>query len=365
MKPGKLYELRLGGGVGAELQREEIHGRFELTLNNFLGGLRKLRVRINPAYVVIPSITDVQRSGPAAESDVQLTQPDVFGSNASIHALVGYDLGIAEGYQYVGPRAQVGIDRPFFRGRVLGGGSWNLQYLDFFNVNQDVFNGASDQFFGFQDPYRLAYLEEFIQIDLRNRPLDPTYGGFLLIHAEQSGAAIGSAFEYIKLVPDLRFYVPVGRRVVVAVRGVLGWLGTRAGEDSPITRRFALGGPSSHRGFGFGRLAPQVRDSQGRLIPVGGDGEVLGLRRASHRRAQDRRRVARCRAVRRRGQRDAAVRRSVARTRSTSRSASPSSTRRPIGVVRGGAGVRVNRFEGDVPDPGQRFAYHITIGEAF
>jgi hypothetical protein len=28
-------------------------------------------------------------------------------------------------------------------------------------------------------------------------------------------------------------------------------------------------------------------------------------------------------------------------------------------------GVRVNRLEGDVPDPGQRFAYHITIGEAF
>ena len=37
----------------------------------------------------------------------------------------------------------------------------------------------------------------------------------------------------------------------------------------------------------------------------------------------------------------------------------------PIGVVRGGMGVRVNRLEGDVPDPGQRFAYHITIGEAF
>ena len=312
VKPGKLYELRLGAGFGAELQREEVHGRFQLTLNNFLGGLRKLRIRINPAYVVIPSITDVQRSGPAAESDVQLTQPDVFGSNASIHALVGYDLGIAEGYQYVGPRAQVGIDRPFFRGHVLAGGFWNLQYLNFFNVDQDVFNGASDQFFGFRDPYRLAYLEEFMQIDLRNRPLDPSYGGFLLLHAEQSGAPIGSAFQYLKLVPDLRLYAPVGRRVVVAVRGLLGWLGTSSGQDSPITRRFALGGPSSHRGFGFGRLAPQVRDSQGRLIPVGGDGEVLGsaeLRIDVH---KIRRRVAGRRAVRRRRQRGAAVCRFVA-----------------------------------------------------
>src|SRR5206468_10485696 len=154
-------------------------GRFQLTLNNFLGGLRKLRIRINPAYVVIPSITDVQRSGPAAVADVQLTQPDVFGSNASVHALAGYDVGIAEGYQYVGPRAQLGIDRPFLRGKVLAGGSWNLQYIDFFNVDADVFNDASGRFFGFEDPYWLAYIEEFVQIDLRNRPLDPTYGAFL------------------------------------------------------------------------------------------------------------------------------------------------------------------------------------------
>jgi outer membrane protein insertion porin family len=364
VKPGKLYELRLGGGFGAELQREEIHGRFQLTLNNFLGGLRKLRIRINPAYVVIPSITDVQRSGPAAESDIQLTQPDIFGSNASVHALVGYDLGIAEGYQYVGPRAQVGIDRPFFRGHVLAGGSWNLQYLDFFNVDQDVFNGASDRFFGFRNPYRLAYLEEFIQIDLRNRPLDPTYGGFLLLHAEQSGAAIGSAFEYLKLVPDLRLYAPVGRRVVVAVRGLLGWLATSGGQESPITRRFALGGPSSHRGFGFGRLAPQVRDSQGRLIPVGGDGEVLGsaeLRIDVHKIGGawldvvpfvDAGNVVARFADLSLNTLNVAVGLSLEYTT-------------PIGVVRGGAGVRVNRLEGDVPDPGQRFAYHITIGEAF
>ena len=159
--------------MGAESQRQELHGRFELTLNNFLGGLRKLRVRISPAYVVIPSITDPQRSGPAAESDVQLTQPDVFGSNASVHALVGYDLGIAEGYQYVGPRAQLGIDRPFFRGKVLAGGSWNLQDLDFFNVDQDVFNEASDRFFGFQDPYRLAYLDCLGQGDWRAVPYTP------------------------------------------------------------------------------------------------------------------------------------------------------------------------------------------------
>jgi outer membrane protein assembly factor BamA len=364
VKPGKLYELRLGGGVGAELQREEVHGRLELTLNNFLGGLRKLRIRLLPAYVVLPSIADVQRSGPAAQSDVQLTHPDVFGSNASVHLLGGYDVGISEGYQYYGPRAQLGVDRPFFRGRVLAGGSWNLQYLNFFNVDEAVFNGASDRFYGFENPYRLAYLEEFFQIDLRNRPLSPTFGGYLVVHAEEGDAALGGAFQYLKIAPDLRLYAPLGRRVAVAVRGVVGWLGTTAGQESPITRRFALGGPSSHRGFGFGRLAPQVRDAQGRLIPIGGDGEVLGS-------GELRIDVTKISGAWLNvvpfvdaGDVTPAFSQLALGTLNVAAGLSLEYTT-PIGVARAGLGVRLNRLEGDVPDPGQRFAFHITIGEAF
>ena len=45
----------------------------------------------------------------------------------------------------------------------------------------------------------------------------------------------------------------------------------------------------------------------------------------------------------------------------------------PIGVVRAGAAVRLNRLSGtgtpgaalENPDPGQRLAFHITVGEAF
>jgi translocation and assembly module TamA len=364
VRPGKLYELRLGGGVGAELQREEVHARGELTINNFLGGLRKLRLRVLPAYVVLPTITDIQRSGVAAQNDAQLTQPDIFGSNASLHVLAGYDLGIAEGYQDYGPRAQVGVDRPFFRDRVLAGGSWNLQRLTFFNVDEDVFNGASDAFYGFENPYRLAYLEEFVQVDLRNHPLDPTFGGYLILHAEQGSRAFGGAFSYLKASPDLRLYAPVTRRIVFAVRGLFGWLHPTGDEESPITRRFALGGPSSHRGFGFGRLAPQAIDTQGHRIPIGGNGEVLfsGELRIDVTKlggawvdlvpfvdAGD--------VTARFSQLDL-LNLNVATGLSLEYTT-------PIGIVRGGAGVRLNRLYGDVPDPGQRFAVHITIGEAF
>jgi outer membrane translocation and assembly module TamA len=37
----------------------------------------------------------------------------------------------------------------------------------------------------------------------------------------------------------------------------------------------------------------------------------------------------------------------------------------PIGAVRAGVGVRLNRMGGDNPDPNDRLAFHITLGEAF
>jgi outer membrane protein assembly factor BamA len=364
LRPGKLYELRLGGGFGAELQRQEVRARAELTISNFLGGLRKLRVRVLPAYVLLPSVTDIQRSGVAAVSDAQLTQPDIFGSDITLHLLGGYDVGIDYGYQNYGPRAQVGVDRPFVRDRLIAGVSWNFQYLRFFNVDEDVFNGASDKFFGFQNPYRLAYLDEFVQLDLRDRPLSPRYGGYLIVHAEQGASALGGAFSYLKVSPDVRLYAPLTRRAVVAVRAQLGWLHPTGVGESPITRRFSLGGPSSHRGFGFGRLAPQAIGESGHRIPIGGDGAVL----FSGEVRVDVLKIA--------GAWFGVVPfvdlgdvtpRFEGLDLGNLHIASGASLEyaTPIGAVRAGLGVRLNRVEGNVPDPGNRYAFHITIGEAF
>jgi translocation and assembly module TamA len=362
--PGKLRELRVGGGVGAELQRQEVRARFDLLAANFLGGLRKLRVRLRPAYVVLPSFTDVQRSGIAATNDVQLTQPDIFGSLISAHALVGYDLGIAEGYQNYGPRALLGVDRPFFRGRVLAGGSVDWQYLNFFDVDQSVFNDVTNPFFGFEDPYRLAYVDEFLQVDLRDRPIDPRYGGYVILKGEQGTPALGGSFSYLKASPDVRVYAPLGRRVVAAARGLLGWLRPSGVGDSPITRRFALGGPSNHRGFGFGRLSPQAVDNQGHHIPVGGDGALLfsGELRIDVTKISDNWLglvpffdAGDCTPTfgdLDLGNLHLATGLSLEYTTI-------------LGIVRGGVGARLNRVYGDVPDPGERFSFHLTIGEAF
>jgi outer membrane protein assembly complex protein YaeT len=364
VRPGTLRELRLGAGVGVERVRQEVRVRAEYTKANFLGGLRRLRIRVRPGYVTIPSVFDVQRKGVAAENDIQLTQPDIFGTRWSAHGLIGYDVGIDYGYQNFGPRAQVGMDRPFFRDRLLAGGSWNLQYLNFFNVDQAVFNTASSGFFGYENPYRLAYIEGFAQIDLRDRPLSPTYGGYLILRVEEGSSAVGSDFGYTKLTPDLRLYAPLGRRVVMAARGLIGWLSPYGDKGSPITRRYYLGGPSSHRGFNYGRLSPQVLDTSGRLIPVGGDGELLFSGELRVRTTKvggnwvnvvpffDAGDVTATFAELDVGNLNLATGASL-------------EYETPIGVLRAGLGVRLNRLGPGNPDPGDRLVVHLTIGEAF
>ncbi len=361
---GKLRELRLGGGVAVERQRQEVRLRGEWSIDDFLGGLRKLRLRITPAYVVIPGVTEIERAGLAGDTDAQLRQPDLFGSQISGEALVGYDLGIAVGYQYYGPRTQLGFDRPFFRGRVLAGGSWNLQYLNFFNVNEEVFDDPRNRFFGFQNPYRLNFFEEFVQLDLRDNPIVSRSGVYLAVSGEQGVPLTSTGYHYVKVTPEARAFFPLAAHAVLAARGLVGWLEPFDGDQSPITRRYALGGPSNHRGFGLGRLSPELRDSTGLLVPVGGDGQVLFSLEA-------RLAVARIHGawlgivpfvdagdVTPRFQDLDLAHLHVAVGASLE-------CRTPIGPLRAGLGVRVNRMGGDNPDPDERIAFHLTLGEAF
>jgi outer membrane protein assembly factor BamA len=375
--PGRLHELRLGGGVAIEREREEVRLRAVWTFSNFLGGLRRLQLRARPAYVIVPSITDPQQNGPAVDLGAQLSQPDIFATRMTLHALAGFQLLVSEGYQAYGPRGQLGLDRFLVRDRLLLAASWNLEFLRFFNINRAVFDPTSTVLgFGFTNPYRLAYLEELIQLDLRDNPFSPRYGGFAAARFEQGSPLVGGEFRYSKITPEARLYAPLGRRVVLAARGLVGWLWPMgedgAATDSPVTRRYALGGPASHRGFSFGRLAPQQADNDGDLIPVGGDGQVLF---------------------------SAEARVNVVRLSGNWLGLTPfldAGDVTPrfdqldlgnlhyatgldldyatiIGIVRAGFGIRLNRVSGTVvpgqspanPDPGQRWAVHLTLGEAF
>ncbi len=279
VEPAKqLHELRLGGGVGVEQQRDEFRLRLEWASHDFLGGMRTLRLSAKPAYVLVPGFTNSRRQGFAVDVLAQLVQPDLLGSAITAQVNVGYQVEIQEGYDYQGPRAVVGVERPVWRDRLLLSAAWNLQYFTFFSIDTTAFNPVTTPLgFGFQNPYRLAYIEASAELDLRDDRLNPHEGVWLATHFEVGLPQLGGDFTYTKVVPEARVYVPLGDFVTLAGRALLGGVfPSSRTHDSPITRRFFMGGPSAQRGFSYGRLSPQAVDlTTGNRVPVGGDGEVL------------------------------------------------------------------------------------------
>lgn len=389
LSPGKKNELRVGGGVGIEPQRNDIHLRLQYGRRNFLGGLRTLRVLLIPGYVWIPNILQRsntnanRRQGPAVRSEITLDQPNFFHRGLSLQATIGYDLGVEYAFRYHGPRFQLGVDQAFLRDRLHLKGAYHIEYLQFYdpadpNFLEDPQNAR--RFFGYVDPYRLAYLTAEFTWDLRDRPLDPTRGAYFWLQAEVGASWLGGGFGYERVIPDVRGYIPLGKRVRLAARVQYGQLFSR--EAGPITRRLYAGGADSHRGFGYNRLSPfnwpdavpgqpaPVVTPSSTLVPIGGE-QLLLLQ------AEVRVDVVRLWGswlgvvlffdtgdVPERGRR-------VSLAHLHHAAGLGLRYRTVIGTIRVDGGFRLNRLgvmEDDGrrnPDPGSRFAFHLSLGEAF
>jgi translocation and assembly module TamA len=390
VREGSFNELRLGVGFGLESQRTDVHASAVYMRRNWLGGLRTLKLRLEPAWVAVPAFWQPDRMGPAVLAEAQLIQPDWPLPLGELKFTVGYDVGIEYAYQYHGPRTSLGLQRGFWHDHVLLGASYNFQFLQFFNTDPTILNNPalSGRLFGYTNPYRLGWFQEDFALDLRDKPLDAHQGGYLGLTFEQGGNYAGGAFDYEKVVPDLRLYAPLGRRVTLAARFVFGQLFTQGDLGSPITRRFYLGGPNSHRGFNYDRLSPQVPSGLPNVaaIPIGGDQMVLI---SAELRVNLFRLFGQWLAIAAftDGGDVGGPTCAVSPNSSTCTAVSTRTTvdwgdlnwavggglryRTLIGTIRFDLGVRLNRLTPTEPDgtpnadPGQRFAFHLSVGEAF
>lgn len=404
--PGKPHELKLGVGLALESQRSEVHVSAAYTKHRFLGGLRTLAVSVQPGYVLIPALWNVQRHGPSLAAETSVTQDDLLLPYTQLRLAVGYDLGVEYAYQYHGPRTQLGFSLLLWRDRVRIGVAHSFQFLDFFNAPAlDLEDPVqAGRLYGYVDPYRLAFWEQQLALDLRDEPVAAHRGIYLALNAEEGGAHAGGAFDYQKLVPELRGYAPLGtNRLVLAARVQFGHIFVQGDLGSPITRRFYLGGPSSHRGFNYNRLSPQIDLERIQMlaaqragepisdiplvaVPVGGDQMLL---MQAELRVNVMRLFARwlslavfadagdvapgrgslpattCNGVPVPAQDGVDPRRLHYATGAGLRYDTF------IGAIRADLGIRLNRLERceadgtPNPDPGSRFVFHLSIGEAF
>lgn len=283
---GKFHELRLGAGFDFESTRYDLHLSSQYVKHNFLGGLRTLKLRLEPGWVflvnpaAIGAPTGGPSNGPSLKAEGTFTQPDFLAPLLELKWIVGYDVGIDYAYQYHGPRTTLGVTRPFWRNRVNLGLSYNFNFLMFFNTVPAFQSDphAANQLYGYTNPYRVGWWQQDASLDLRDRPLAPHKGAYLATTVEEGGVWAAGQFDYEKVQPELRVYVPLfTRRLTFAARGLFGQMFVQGNTGSPITRRFYMGGPDSHRGFNYNRLSLQVPIGYPGApnLPIGGDQAFL------------------------------------------------------------------------------------------
>lgn len=409
VKEGKHRELRLGVGVGIEPLRNELHGELVYTQRRFLGGLRVFQFTFQPGYAALPAVwaSPLRRHGPIMLGKGDFTQPDLLGKSSSLTLTLSYELGVQYAYQYHGPSLRLGLLKRVWEDHVSLAVSYNFQFLDFFAVEPGLEGDAgSGILFGFVDPYRLGFIQEQIGFDFRNRPIDATKGVYFLVDAEQGGVYTGSAFSYQKIQPEVRGYFSIGNRFTVAARIQFGHIFAQGDLGSPITQRFYLGGPNSHRGFTYNRLSYQMcsgaletmagptpvllpcRDIRSaslaelQRLPTGGDTLLLGqleLRLGLFRIAKqwvtlaafvDAGDVTPPGTVCAAGAGCADNGLGLDITKLHVAVGGGLRYRTVIGTIRFDLGVRLNRLDPvednlENPDPGERIAWHLSIGESF
>lgn len=197
-----------------------------------------------------------------------------------------------------------GFERKFYPWRLLVIPSHNMLREDPFSYNlPDLPAGL--------EPLTIQYLDLYLELDRRrNRKnkfdsVDTAKGYFASLDLQYAG--LGADADDVRIRPEVRGYLPLGRRLTLAGRLTTGLLFTQSygdvldqpiqvaplrpedGETDELARRpisrdlqilqlrgLFSGGPNSNRGYGYNEIGPQrVLDDEGKYL---GDAIATGGR---------------------------------------------------------------------------------------
>ena len=282
VEPTRLRQLRIGGGLELDEIKTDLHLLGGWEDHNFLGGLRDLSVDFQPGVVLYPlrinGAFGVTNVFPEERLRVQFRQPSFFEARTS--AFVKPELNVypflvqpnppsnSDVLGYIEAKGAVGLDRPF------GKFSVSLAY----NAQVEV------PFFYYTVPGQappavpdivLAYPQLVTKLDLRDDPVHPHAGIYLANDLQIASNAFGSEANDVRIQPEARAYIPLGRRVTLATRASVGILlpsnygiasylpDNNLNDPNRIKfieetyfRGFTSGGASSNRGYPIRGIAP-------------------------------------------------------------------------------------------------------------
>ena len=353
-------ELVTGGGLGMDPATYEVRARTGYSITGWPFPLTDFSVDLRPAYAML---RDGDGYEPRLRAMAKLRRIDLFRPFITGEVEGGYNYLSVEAYTSYGPRARLGVSSPLgIRVLQLRAG-WEIERLDFRTISP-LIDDALQMELGLDDTQRVGQYTQALTLDLRNHPLEPTLGAYAELRVDEGTPYAGGAMSFLRVTPELRGYLPApGLPLVVAARARYG----RIYGDIPATERYFSGGSTTQRGFSERHLAPSLTgevDGSSRTVPYGG-AELVESN------VELRTRIGKVKGMGLGGVLfldggdvvDEGDHVDIGNLHWAAGVGMRLFTL--VGAVRADFGYRLNRTGAMDPSPGDTFAFHLSIGEAF
>jgi translocation and assembly module TamA len=263
--------VRVGPGLGFQPSRWDVFAQATWIDRNWLGDLRTLKLDLRGGWAWIPTPFSAYRQGAVGNVSASFLQPTAVSDRVDFSVTLQLEKDLEQAYGAVSQKFSIGTPiRPAPRWTLVP--SYNFQVYELTDVvgnpaNLPVQNCPKELCV-------LSFLEQRVTWDGRDNPLVTTRGTFLSLSLQEGFPAGGNGYVYFRFLPEVRFFVPLGRNAVLATRARVGAIiPINEVGPAPLVGLFTSGGPNSMRGYSQDRLSPMV-NQDGTWVPTGGNGLI-------------------------------------------------------------------------------------------
>jgi outer membrane protein assembly complex protein YaeT len=263
----RRHRFEIGVGYGTE---DRFRTSFEWRNLNFMGNASQL-------------VANAKYSGLQRGAGFGYDHPYLLPTGGSLHAQAGGWWTFEPTFESRTAGGRIAISHEFGRVRraginMVGGWDARLTYRNetlTYQVTPEALAdlGSVEQRIAFGlDPVsgRGDGTAAGVSLDVTRRdldiPTDPTRGSVIALRVAHVAPWFGGTFKFDEFLAEVRGYVPVAGRVVVAARARAGTLPSRDASRIPYSERYFLGGSTSVRGWGRYQISPTSDTG----LPTGG-----------------------------------------------------------------------------------------------
>jgi translocation and assembly module TamA len=260
--PFQTIRVGFGGQI-EQFRWELPRVRADYTHRNLFGGLRRLELSTTVGYAFVPSLPDVlnapantvTQTGLVNLTSAQLVTPNVLFPAVDFISRVEFARELQQGFAYNEVAARFGPQYRIDRHTIAA----SLNFVRYFNatlngvdLTQLVLQAGQNALILDQciPSCTLTYPELRYTYDSRDNVLEPTSGFFGTLALQQTLKP--GQFSYFRMEPEVRGYLPVAPWLVLALRAQYGALileSSAPNAQSPFTQRFFGGGQNYQRGY--------------------------------------------------------------------------------------------------------------------